>query len=464
MNEFAKIERREGTDSAPESLHPFSGTAPRFFVFGPAPHGFDREQLQASLHAPYDAIILNRPVGAAEFEDAVAAAADPALPVADLAGNTHLRRDFTGEALDPGCPDAVLKHFSPIWKRLAAFPYRSPDMGAEEMLILRLAYSRAAPIAAVLDPAARGLVRYPLLGARADLRGELENLTEYGLLRRSHFMRTHGCRKCDSARLHAYEACPSCGSSDLQDEAIVHHYRCGAQEAESHFTNGHRLICPKCHDELRHYGVDYDKPGHIVSCRACGAANSEPDPAFICLDCAAVTAGGDLSQKDWYHYELTEEGLQALQSNHLPLLDITAYVNGRPRVFSLRDFLLLVSEGMRIMRRFERSFALGRIAISNLEELRETRSVTEISLAFRQAVDTILDGMHDCDFVGADGTAAILIGFRETTAAQAEIALARLRAKVAEAVPLSFAIETSADEGENILDFLVRKENELADE
>ena len=142
-------------------------------------------------------------------------------------------------------------------------------------------------------------MQYQLVGTGAGVRQHLESLANIELLQRRHFMRTHACSKCGSARLQVYEACPECGSADIAEEILVHHYRCGCQEAESHFIQGNLLICAKCRRELNHLGVDYGKPGKICVCRACGAGNSEPSTRFICMDCYAATPVETAATTDW---------------------------------------------------------------------------------------------------------------------------------------------------------------------
>ena len=75
---------------------------------------------------------------------------------------------------------------------------------------------------------------------------------------------------------------------DLAQQPIVHHYRCGWQEPEQRFIKGRAVICPKCRRELRHYGVDYDKPGSVLVCRSCQKAKPDPVVQFVCLDCANI--------------------------------------------------------------------------------------------------------------------------------------------------------------------------------
>jgi hypothetical protein len=258
--------------------------------------------------SPCAGILMLGPVTPAQLADALIEVPDPAVPIADFAGNQGLRCDFVSERLDPPAIAAFHDLSTPIWRRLAELPFRAAREDRAELTLLRIAYSRDAAIEASFAPDSRLLVDYRLLGRISAARQRLEALADLDLLRRRFFTRTHACGLCQSARLHAYEACPACGGGNLVDEPIVHHYRCGSQAPESRFVDGRLLVCPKCRRELRHFGVDYGKPGIAIVCRGCGAVEDEPVANFTCLDCTAVTPSADSTATDWYHYTLRMKG------------------------------------------------------------------------------------------------------------------------------------------------------------
>jgi Thaumarchaeal output domain 1 len=154
---------------------------------------------------------------------------------------------------------------------LAELSFGAAHEDRAELTLFRIAYSRDAPIEASFATDSILLVDYRLLWRISAARQRLEALADLDLLRRNFFTRTHACGRCQSARLHAYEACPACGGGNLVDQPIVHHYRCGWQAPQSRFAGSRLLVCPKCRRELRHFGVDYGKPGIVVVCRGCGA-------------------------------------------------------------------------------------------------------------------------------------------------------------------------------------------------
>jgi hypothetical protein len=240
------------------------------------------------------------------------------VPIADFAGNHATRSDFSATILDQRTIGAAQQRFAPIVELLGEMPFRAAREERSELLILRLAYSRAIPIEARFAPASSSAIHYPLLDNTTPKRVELEELASLDLVRRRHFVRTHACDRCASNRLLAFKACRTCGSSDLADEAIVHHYRCGCQEPESGFIQGNTLVCPKCHRDLKRIGIDYGKPNSIIHCRCCGASSAEPEPRFACMDCTATFNGERATAMDWFHYDLTNVGVLALRAGRLP--------------------------------------------------------------------------------------------------------------------------------------------------
>lgn len=407
----------------------------------------------ARADLPYAAILLTSRIDPADLENALDQARDPAVPIADFGNNRGLRRDFVGERLDQSSLAEVRRHFAPIERRLSELPFRALQAERAELTILRLAYSRDTPIEARFAPDSKAIVEYPLLGSTAAARRQLELLAHFDLMQRRHFTRTHLCGKCGSARLNTYEACPQCGSADLMEQTLIHHFRCGWQDAESRFMQGRLLVCPKCNRELRHLGVDYDKPGIVLVCRSCKATNSEPLVRFACLDCFAVTPSADAASIDWYHYDLTEEGMLALRQGHLPRFDIAPLIQGRPRAVSPQEFRLLATAVVRVAQRYSRPFAVARFNL-NIETLRRQIGSVETDIVFRKAVDAIVEGLRTGDFVSTVGANSIVVGFPETAAPSVAPVIERVRATVRNCTTVPFDIDVEVAEGDAIIDML----------
>jgi hypothetical protein len=431
----------------------------KFIVLGgPAPDisGLNLLNLEGIKGDDCDGIILLKHIDVAELADVLLQAPDPALPIADFFDNHPVRRDFVGSLLNNESAREMQKIFAPIWHRLGELPYRTQTQDRTGMIILRLAYSRDAPVEAVFNARYPLTVQYPLVGTGPGIRQHLEVLANQELLSRRHFTRTHGCIKCGSARLNIYEACPACGSSDLFEEVLVHHYRCGCQEAESHFIQGDVLICPKCHRELRHLGVDYGKPGKIVTCRVCGAANSEPTVNFVCMDCAAVTLADAAPATDWYHYDLTTLGLNALREGRLPQSDVNPGLEQSPRAYSPREFGLLAMQEKRVARQAEQAFSVARMSFPNLEDVRDEHGAQAAETAFQHAVAVIVKAVRVSDFVGIASTSSVIVGFPGLKPADIRPIEDRIRQTIRDSseIPLELTVEVA--EGDAITTLFAR--------
>jgi Thaumarchaeal output domain 1 len=392
------------------------------------------------------AILLAGTVSAAEFAAATERMPDPAVPIADFADNAGLRTDFSAARLDHQTLSAAQLRFAPILERLNEMPFQAAREERSEMLTLRLAYSRAAPIEARFAPDNSMVIKYPLLGPAASKRSELEGLAFLDLLRRRHFMRVHACDRCESHRLLAFEACHDCGASDLADEAIVHHYRCGCQAPESRFVQDTGLVCPKCQRALKHFGMDYGKPGSISHCRTCGASSSEPHPRFACMDCSATLDGQQATATDWFHYDLTDAGLLALRSGRTPNHASQLRPEHAPGAYSLREFQLLASVALRNFRKYAQPFAAARLAITNHGALCSQHGIAVVDRTLQQASLVITDILSDDQFVTV-ANSSILIGFPDMTVAEATPALARIRAAVTVELDLPLGVDLTIHEG-----------------
>src|SRR5262249_36204865 len=106
--------------------------------------------------------------------------------------------------------------------------------------------------------------------------------------------------------------------------------------------------CPKCLRQLRHFGLDYEKPGTVHTCRACGSRTPEPDAGFICADCTKTSDTSRSSKKRWFSYELLPSGASALLS-------------GKLRENEHDEFSRLVKQQLTVARTHNRPIVIARI-------------------------------------------------------------------------------------------------------
>ncbi len=124
------------------------------------------------------------------------------------------------------------------------------------------------------------------------------------------------CSECLGGFLQYREVCPGCQSSDLRTEELVHHFRCAHVAPKSEFSRSNPsqpLQCPKCHHQLKHIGVDFDKPSSIHHCQQCHGDFQNYWVKAKCLDCGHDQKVEYLVKKIFKEYELTEYGREWIE-------------------------------------------------------------------------------------------------------------------------------------------------------
>lgn len=124
--------------------------------------------------------------------------------------------------------------------------------------------------------------------------------------------RTHKCPKCEHSHLIYLETCPNCGSNVLNYEPVIHHFACANISPEHTYNVGGQLICPKCHKQLRHVGIDYDRPAALYSCTNCQKTFLHPDTKALCTNCGTMSDVNELYPHDAHEIEITRDGIVVL--------------------------------------------------------------------------------------------------------------------------------------------------------
>ena len=142
----------------------------------------------------------------------------------------------------------------------------------------------------------------------------LDTAESEGLISSSFFDKTHYCNNCYNGSLNYRSVCPKCNSSNASTQDIVHHFRCGYVGPMSDFSNeiDDSLNCPKCNKELRHIGVDYDKPSSLHTCNTCSNKFQDYDVKAKCLNCEYDNDLDLLVEKELKQYFITNKGVNAI--------------------------------------------------------------------------------------------------------------------------------------------------------
>lgn len=424
--------RAEARGSAwPEERGDFAGSAvarPVVLMHGsvrrpvpadwPCAFSFDAEQ-------PFDALIVTAG-GAGDAEALLRRRGAWLAPVANLSGEplpfADLRLDDTSAA---ALHDALHRLLG-IAHRLRELPPGTAASLDPETLLLARVYSRGGELQPEYDPSSRGLLRYPAAGLLQAPWRAAERLVEAGCLSRRFFDRMHVCPQCRSSRLHVREECAGCRSADLIETSIIHHFRCAHQAVERSFAQGDVLVCPKCARRLRHFGIDYDRPGSALLCRACGHAEADPAIGFVCLDCGARADAAAVGRRDRHAYALTDLGRQRLLAGETPPV---AFASA-----ALDGFRALARQWLRIRARYGRPATVLRIGFARAGDAEAAAGARAVALARRQALEIVRNELRETDCL-AEVPEGILVLLPETDEAAAREParrmLERIRASLA---------------------------------
>lgn len=410
---------------------------------GPLP-SIDHVDYVFNAEDDFDVIIALGAYDTRMLERLVAESSNPAAPLAAFSDAFGPRADAVVKDMTADGLALALCALEPLATRVSALPRLSPGIDRNGLLVLALAYTRNCAIEGRWQPNSTQLIGYPLLVGIDNVRTVLEELADAGLLRRRFFERLHVCQHCESSQLHAREVCVSCHSSHLAEQSLVHHYACGFQAAQSAFEHQDGYVCPKCHKQLRHYGVDYDKPGIVIACQSCGDIMAEPQVGFICANCGSYTSGDRAGRRDWYDYDLLPDGVAALRACCLPHADIVGPGDRR----SLRDFRLIVASHLSVAQRYDRCLTACRMTIDvdRLERQIGQPGVLEICQFIREL---LAQNLRQSDVIAALPSGAVAC-LSETDRGGAKVVMQRLHKLITRVVRPPIDLKFEMFEGEHI--------------
>lgn len=91
-----------------------------------------------------------------------------------------------------------------------------------------------------------------------------------------------GCPRCSSVRIAQTFHCPKCRGANFKQDKIIEHYKCGNVTSASSYVDDK---CPKCHQPIKVFGVDYRVQDNLYICNSCSEIFSEILTNYLCLNC-----------------------------------------------------------------------------------------------------------------------------------------------------------------------------------
>lgn len=381
---------------------------------------------------PEEADILVVPAGGATVA-APGGAANRLRPVVRV-GRGDGPAEFAVRDLRPDRLDPALDACAAVADRLAELyaAVRPQALAGPAAALLAFAWTRGGRIDARLSARfARGFgydaARVLAAGdedAEADPLPHLMALAEAGYLTPAFRDLAHTCPDCGSINVLLRDGCPQCGGVDIADETLIHHFACGFQGEEQRFaTHGGAYVCPKCRRELRHFGLDYDKPGLVHLCRGCGHRATELEARGHCLGCDATFSGEDSPRLAIHDFVLTPAGTDALFSGTVSV-DPIADLIGRSLPLVPLDFAAMMA---RKMQAIEARHGLGTLVVTiDLGRIAALPHGTGRQAAFFARIGTELAGLLRATDVAAYHLGRLVLLLPGADAERADQVRARL--------------------------------------
>ncbi|RJX75470.1 hypothetical protein DZ860_01975 [Vibrio sinensis] len=129
-----------------------------------------------------------------------------------------------------------------------------------------------------------------------------------GYLTKSHTVdKVRFCPSCQSGHQNYTETCPSCKSTDIEETISLHCFTCGHVGKQDQFMRRGKLECPTCLTQLRHIGVDYDRPLENYTCSDCNLHFAEAIARAKCLSCRSIHDISELITRKINTYRASEQ-------------------------------------------------------------------------------------------------------------------------------------------------------------
>lgn len=191
--------------------------------------------------------------------------------------------------------------------------------------------------------------------------------------------RVRYCPSCQSGHLNYIDLCPQCQSIDIDLQTSLHCFNCGHINTQESFAKTSILCCPNCYENLRHIGVDYDRPIENQHCSDCDTLFIDAKVQAACFTCTEIHDVDELHAKNIYSYRLSSLGRRLVAQEKIsPQLELDSSGNN-----SNAHFLWLLDWQNKLAIRHALHHTLMSIEIVNIENFMasvgDTKGYTHIT-------------------------------------------------------------------------------------
>lgn len=117
---------------------------------------------------------------------------------------------------------------------------------------------------------------------KSDIISHIKRLTTEKKIIQIDDIKEVACPVCSSVRVAQTFHCPKCRGTNFKQDKIIEHYKCGNVTPAATYTDDR---CPKCHQPIKVFGVDYRVQENMYLCNGCGEIFAEILLEYLCLKC-----------------------------------------------------------------------------------------------------------------------------------------------------------------------------------
>ena len=255
----------------------------------------------------------------------------------------------------------------------------------------------------------------------------LEDLATRMCLERKFFDRVHLCAQCSHYAINFREVSPRTKSPDISRVDMLHHFKCGHVAPIRDFISGLDYVCPKCTEQLRHIGTDYERLGEMYVENDTGETFAEPEIDCVCLSCGLVTDPDRLATRNIYTYTISERGLLAAETGYLYEVSLDAVLMDHDlQIYNPTYFQRQMAIELERGKRYHHHVGLALLRLDQYEGFLEQYG-DKSRLYLTQVAETIKSNTRASDLIARHEHNAIVMLFPETDLEGARSACEKLR-------------------------------------
>lgn len=300
---------------------------------------------------------------------------------------------------------------------------------------------------------------YPLVKAFFGIhdgtdRKMLEDLARKGCLERKFFDKIHLCPNCTHYNLNIREVCPECKSGNVSIVEMLHHIKCAYVAPETEFRKGVSYSCPKCCQQLRHSGIDYERWRQSHLCQECKHIFTEPLVDCYCLFCSHHFGIEKTISQNIYSYHLADEGVSAVRKGHFRTPEPEhAFFNADAGLYTFTFFQQHLFKEIERAKRFNRPLS---IAVINIEDHDRAAGL------FKEMATAVRENVRAMDIVAHYDKTRVIVIFPELNRENIRRPVERITAGVErldleeKKLKVKFNVITFPEDGKTAEDLITR--------